>query len=203
MNSVIEWAKDNLEIILPLLIAVLPAIGWGARWYWSGERERQQTQQLSTIAQTIVTMRAHNVTYDELRQFQQFVAKGQRKSQVAPLKEADSETLQQATLEAWADAEPQTQAEMNEAARLEFESRDRELSRVILSLGDVLSSEEYEELRASQERWIEFRDAHARFIGRLFEGGSMQPLWYITTVMGATNDRIDELKAYLELRSSL
>lgn len=199
----IKWAQNNLEIILPLLIAGLPAIGWAARWYWSGERDRQQAQQLSTIAQTIATMRAHNVTFDELRQFQQFVTTGQRKSQTAPLSAPDSETMEQAKLADWAEAEPQTQAEMNEAARLEFESRDRELSRVILSLGDVLSSEEYDELQTSQARWLEFREAHAQFIGRLFEGGSMQPLWYITTVIGSTNDRIDELKAYLELRSSL
>ena len=46
----------------------------------------------------------------------------------------------------------------------------------------------------------DFKRAHAEFVVKLFEGGSMQPLWFITTVEIATRNRLNELKAYLETR---
>jgi uncharacterized protein YecT (DUF1311 family) len=198
-----DWVNQNLAVLVPLLVVASTAAGWMLRRRLTDERSREQAVQYSTIAQTLAHMRAHNVTMEEIEQFQAFIATGQRPHLRASLSAQADEIVQEAALESWAEAEPQSQAEMNELALREFEKRDRELARVILALGDVLSPEEFDELKAAQDKWLAFRDAHAEFVERLFIGGSMRPLWYTTTVMGTTNDRIDELNAYLELRSSV
>jgi uncharacterized protein YecT (DUF1311 family) len=98
------------------------------------------------------------------------------------------------------DKGPITRLEMNDAAISELENSYDEMRDVLNEISKYLDKDETTELLAAQVKWQEFKHAHANFVSKIFEDGSMRPLWFITTIDIATRDRINELQGYLEAR---
>jgi len=92
-------------------------------------------------------------------------------------------------------ARAQSQPEMNQQAEADFETADRELTRVYKKALDGLDEESVKKLKAAQRAWIAFRNAQAEFdADQQARGGSMHPMIYYNDMAQLTRDRIKQLK---------
>lgn len=89
----------------------------------------------------------------------------------------------------------QTQGEMNQEAKSDYEIADAELNKVYKELRANLSDEEKATLKEVQLVWLKYRDGHAEFAASRYEGGSMAPMVYAGALTSATEDRVEALKA--------
>lgn len=105
-------------------------------------------------------------------------------------------------------ADPQSQAEMNLCATLDFERADTELNRLwsrVIADERVNDREPYlardgrpsgeAVLRQAQRAWITFRDAHCTHEGYEARGGSLETLIYQGCRARLTRERIAQLSA--------
>ncbi|MES2569949.1 MAG: lysozyme inhibitor LprI family protein [Verrucomicrobiota bacterium] len=96
-------------------------------------------------------------------------------------------------------AHGQSQSEMNEQARKNFEKVDARLNSVYKKLIATLDSESQVKLKAAQRAWIAFRDAEAEFKADLAaRGGSMAPMIHSATAADLTEKRLRQLEAALQ-----
>lgn len=96
-------------------------------------------------------------------------------------------------------ASAQSQMEMNQDARKNFEQADVELNKVYKELTAKLDEESLAIIKKSQKAWVAHRDAGAEFFADLdARGGSMYPMIYNGRRAGITKKRVAELKAIME-----
>lgn len=89
----------------------------------------------------------------------------------------------------------QTQAEMYQTAIASYTKVDAELNTTYNKLLKTLSPKERKLLITAQKNWIAFRDAHCAFEVEEFDGGSMQPLLFVSCKEECTRNRIEELNS--------
>lgn len=93
----------------------------------------------------------------------------------------------------------QTQKEMNEVAKKEFEKSDNELNELYNLLLKSLSGENKQKLVNAQKAWVKYRDAHCQAVTDLYQGGSAFYLIKYSCLKEITEQRIVVLKsAYQE-----
>lgn len=92
----------------------------------------------------------------------------------------------------------QTQAELNQTAKKDFELADAELNKVYKEVIKLLSEKEKQLLIKAQRDWIKFRDSHCEFEANEYEGGSIQPLIYYSCLTERTKNRIEDLKSIMK-----
>ena len=95
-------------------------------------------------------------------------------------------------------ANPQTQLEMNDCARIEHQDADRELNAVYKQARARLSKDGATALRDAQGAWITFRDKACVAEGSQYEGGSIQPLIVTSCLARLTRERTAGLRILLE-----
>lgn len=81
------------------------------------------------------------------------------------------------------------------------ESWDKELNRVYKKLMELLDEKEQAQLKASEKKWVEYRDAELKVLGSVYdkmEGTMYQPM-RVAAAMKLTEDRAMQLKGYLDL----
>ncbi|AWE07313.1 hypothetical protein DCE79_07960 [Lysinibacillus sp. 2017] len=86
-----------------------------------------------------------------------------------------------------------TMVELNEQASERYKKWDAELNEIYEVLKAQLSAEQMNKLREEQRNWIKHRDETAKEASLKYEGGSMEPLEYVTTLANLTRDRCYEL----------
>ena len=86
-----------------------------------------------------------------------------------------------------------TTLDMREAASIEYTSWDDLLNEVYGVLQEQLSKEEMDKLREEQIEWLTIRDSKAEESAKEFEGGTMEPLAYTTSLAQSTKERCYEL----------
>ena len=91
-----------------------------------------------------------------------------------------------------------TQAEMNVAAGEAYRSAERKLDAVIEQIKEFLSPEKCTRLENTNRAWRAYQKSHADFSASHYEGGSIQPLIYASTMGAVTIARIVELEAELK-----
>jgi uncharacterized protein YecT (DUF1311 family) len=91
----------------------------------------------------------------------------------------------------------QTQSEMNDCSKKEFDKADQELNRVYKQLMARLEGEHKNKLKTAELAWIKYRDLNCECESFINEGGSIYPLVYNSCLTNMTNNRIKELKEYL------
>lgn len=91
-----------------------------------------------------------------------------------------------------------TQGEMNRCAEDDYKKADAELNKVYQQTMAKLSVEHKLKLKAAQQAWIQFRDAHCECDAFTFDGGTMQPLIKYTCLEEETRHRIKQLKSLAE-----
>jgi uncharacterized protein YecT (DUF1311 family) len=92
---------------------------------------------------------------------------------------------------------PQTQAEMNTCAALEFFRSDARLNLVYQKVLKRIDPTRLPKLRAAQRAWLAFRDAQCAFEGSESEGGTMQPMLVSGCKSEVTKARTEQLRAEL------
>jgi uncharacterized protein YecT (DUF1311 family) len=96
----------------------------------------------------------------------------------------------------------QSQSEMNQQARKDFEKADARLNSVYKKLLAELDAEGQAKLKAAQRAWIAFRDAEAAFQADLdARGGSLAPLIHEATAEDLTKKRTEQLSVSLKSQS--
>jgi uncharacterized protein YecT (DUF1311 family) len=170
--------------------AALGGLGFLLRRWITGERSREQVTELSTLAAVASQMRSGGISVSEIEALKLYLQRGH-----AP--EVSSDQVAE-------DEEPfKTQVEMVHLAALELTRVEGEMSLVIRNLRSVLAPDEIAHLRASQDKWLEFRQAHADFESAMVEGGGIRPLWFTDSVIRLTEDRIRSLRDFFEVRRKL
>ncbi len=91
-----------------------------------------------------------------------------------------------------------TQAEMNGKSQELYELWDGALNYLWGELKNVLSEEEFEELRDEQRIWIAQKEEAVENAGKEFEGGSLYPTIVNTEAAGITEKRVYELYELLK-----
>ena len=94
------------------------------------------------------------------------------------------------------------QHELNQYAQEEFKKSDAELNRLWKELQPLLTPEVKAKLLDSQLLWIKFRDAEAAAQAMIFDGGTMAPMMYSTSLKSTTDARIRDLKAWIKNSSN-
>lgn len=96
----------------------------------------------------------------------------------------------------------QSQQEMNREAEAGFRQADAELNRVYQELLPRLPGPVQEKLIDAQLAWIRFRDAEAEARAWEFEGGTMYPFLYYSSLEDTTRQRSEDLRIWLESLSA-
>lgn len=183
----LDWSELAKQAPILLLGALITSLAFLCQRWFSNARVNERATRLGVLAQIAGQLKSGQVTVEDLEELERLV---ERKRKPAPV----SQPLPDAT------GGHQTQMEMNHAAAEELRKLDQKLKNIIEDIEVYLDADEAKAFRRAQASWETFRDQHAAFVADLFAGGSMQPLWYITSVDTATRDRIDELQSYLEHR---
>jgi uncharacterized protein YecT (DUF1311 family) len=95
-------------------------------------------------------------------------------------------------------AHAQTQGQMNQEAAAEFKKADAQLNKIYPQVLAKLDAEGKEKLKAAQRAWVAFRDAQAELDADTARGGTMAPLLRANSMTQTTEDRITQLKAFLQ-----
>lgn len=94
---------------------------------------------------------------------------------------------------------PMTQLDMTMCAGRAAEASDRKLNQVYRQVrANYKGTSQDDRLVTAQLAWIKFRDAECTVAAGRFEGGSMAPMVYAGCVDRLTQQRIQDLKRYLE-----
>lgn len=121
------------------------------------------------------------------------------KSIYSQMLESLDETKMQAKIyEDILENDPLSQVEMNQTANQLFNIWDNELNFIWSYIKSYLPAEEYEKVLAEQREWIKEKDKEAEEDSKEFEGGSMQPMIYSSSLEVLTRDRCYELVNYLK-----
>jgi uncharacterized protein YecT (DUF1311 family) len=182
----IGGAEIGWAVLGATATGIIGGIGFLLKRWITAEGSKERVAELSTLATVASQMRAAGVSFEEVEALKRYLRDGHRSEET--------------TASLVGTGPERTQLELNDAAALELKKLDDEMSGVLAEIKTFLDEAEVAELNRAQGKWEEFRQAHAEFVSRIFEGGGMQPLWYITTVDIATRDRLDELKSYLDVR---
>lgn len=94
--------------------------------------------------------------------------------------------------------DPLTQTEMNEKSQELYELWDDALNYLWGELKNVLSEEDFEELRDVQRTWITEKEETVENAGKEFEGGSLYPTVVNTEAAKITEERVYELYELLK-----
>lgn len=91
-----------------------------------------------------------------------------------------------------------TQRQINECNARAAQVADRRLNQVYQALRKTLSSQQqWRRLQEAQLAWIRFRDRNCEFSTGRFEGGSIAPTVYSQCLERVTQQRTEELEAYM------
>src|SRR5437868_7127096 len=83
----------------------------------------------------------------------------------------------------------QTQIEMNDCAKREFDKTDAKLNKIYNQLMSKLEGEHKTKLKAAELAWIKYRDANCECESFLNQGGTIYPLVYNGCLTTMTNNR--------------
>jgi uncharacterized protein YecT (DUF1311 family) len=97
----------------------------------------------------------------------------------------------------------QTQMELNQQEGAKYDKADRELNVVFRHLLTITDKSSVKPLKAAERAWIAYRDAEADYESSKYEGGSIQPLIYETSLYDSTIQRTKQLKAIIKEEESL
>ncbi len=86
-----------------------------------------------------------------------------------------------------------TTVSMIDAATEEYQRWDKALNEIYTELKQQLPASEMADLKEKQLAWITYRDETAGEASLKFEGGTMEPLEYVSVQSGITKDRCYEL----------
>ncbi len=77
---------------------------------------------------------------------------------------------------------------------------DKELNVQYKTLGDLLTEEQFQQIRKAQRNWMKYRDAEFEFIDNYFSriDGSVRNILSATKKMEIVKSRTKELRAYIE-----
>lgn len=101
-----------------------------------------------------------------------------------------------AEVDTWLE-EAYTQADMNYAAQQKYQIWDDALNQLWRDLKELLNEEEMQQLTAEELAWIEEKEAAALEAAAEYEGGSLYPMVYSTTLANLTRERVYELLEFL------
>ena len=94
---------------------------------------------------------------------------------------------------------PMTQLDMTMCAGRAAQASDREITQVYRQLrANYKGTSQDNRLVTAQLAWLRFRDAECKAAAGRFEGGSMAPMVYAGCSDRLTQQRIQDLKRYLE-----
>ena len=105
--------------------------------------------------------------------------------------------------------EPQTQADMNACAALDYEAADKELNAVwkeARAAAKKIDEEQWDDslrgaekaLIAGQRGWIAYRDGQCELYGFEARGGSMEPMLVSGCMATMTRARTKELREFID-----
>ena len=86
-----------------------------------------------------------------------------------------------------------TTIEMKEAENTRYKSWDDMLNEIYNLLKTQLTEEEMKKLQEEEIEWIKYRDETAENESKEFEGGTLQPIAYISSLTKTTKNRCYEL----------
>lgn len=179
-------AADFLDQMVPFLLGGASALlAFLLRRWWTKEGEREKVSKFAELTQIASLLRAGELTVEDVAEVERMLL---TKGELPATKKIVSLDFQ-------------TQAEMNDYASREVQKLDLELNKVMIDVEAVCDEREAQLLKEAQAKWLEFRAVHAEFVSEMFEGGSMRPLMYFTSIETATRDRLEELEGYLEARA--
>jgi uncharacterized protein YecT (DUF1311 family) len=98
-------------------------------------------------------------------------------------------------------ANAETQFEMTQCARWDFQTADALLNQVYQRLAAMLEDEKKTQLKEVQTAWLKYRDSNCEFVADEFKGGSMRPMIYAACLGDMTKKRTDELRNQIKARN--
>jgi uncharacterized protein YecT (DUF1311 family) len=110
-------------------------------------------------------------------------------------------TVQPASAEECSD--PQTQSQMNFCADQDFQKSDDALNLVwedakTNAENDDDTGEQSKALLTAQRTWLSFRDSECEFEGLAASGGTMQPMLISECKTKMTDERVKQLREYID-----
>lgn len=93
----------------------------------------------------------------------------------------------------------QSQAEMNNQAKLAHQRADQEMTKVYKTvMNSLISQNEKNQLLEVQRAWIKYKEAHCKALANQYQGGSIYPLILYSCLEEITIERKKQLQKYLE-----
>jgi uncharacterized protein YecT (DUF1311 family) len=97
-------------------------------------------------------------------------------------------------------ADATSQAEMNNCWGNEYKKADVQLNQTYQQLAAMLEEDDKTELKAAENAWIKYRDAHCDFVADQYKGGTMRPMIHAICLADVTSNRTTELKNQIKER---
>ncbi len=93
---------------------------------------------------------------------------------------------------------PQTTLEMRECEAKMLKEADASLNKVYKQLISLIGDKaQKDRLKAAEQAWLKYRDAHCAFMAGFYEGGTMEAQTYTACLREMTEKRTSELQEAL------
>jgi len=184
------------KIAIFLLGAGTSGIAWLIQRWLRKDHVGEEIQRRTDTANLVVLLRREGLTMGEVE-----VALGRidpsrslpAQTKIDPEEEREIAAIEQAD----------SQQDLNIAQGLRYERLERRMNSVLADLLARMDDRNAQLLRASQEKWLEYRAVMVDLAGAPFEGGSMQPFVESGEGSAITQRRIRELEEQLESRRDM
>jgi len=188
-----QWPEYMKDVVLLLLGGVGTAV-W---FFWRRRTEQAPVFENIHKAEKLLSLRKEldntNYSFEDLKSLED-VLMGRADVAKVLSRTYEEEAKQVREIEV---NTAMTQAEMNIVARDAYRSAERKLDAILEQIKEFLSPEECALLEKANQAWRTYQKSHADFSASQYEGGSIQPLIYASTMEAVTVARIVELEAEL------
>lgn len=191
------------EYLTQILFVLLSGAGVAIWYLLTRYNEKKPLLENLDVAQRTAdlkkTLEEHNYTLDDLKIFQSNLTGSSeiaKKLSTSFAKEAEkiSDMLMSNAV---------TQLEMNEAAHRAYQITSINLEQVIGEIQKHLTTEESEYFTEAQNLWRKYHEANALFAASRYEGGSIRPLIYLSSLQSTAISRLVELETKLNYMKSM
>jgi uncharacterized protein YecT (DUF1311 family) len=187
-----------MDCIKDIALVILGGIGTAIWFFWRRRVEQKPVFENIQKAEKLLSLRKEldktNFTIKDLRSLEDaLMGRAEAAKELGASFEKQAQEIRRIEFDS-----AMTQTEMNIVAAQAYERAERKLETTIAELKEYFSPEEIARLDETNEAWRNYQRKHAEFLASQYEGGSIQPLIYASTLESVTIARIVELETELK-----
>lgn len=196
-----QIVAQNLEVFIPLLLAIGAAIGWLIKRQVTGQADAEDHASLERTINLRRLLREEGISLEEAKQLREEFKKSkggltgaEAQAVAAKVAEAEERERERVILDDPRTPFEETTVGMNIKARAELEVLEASLEQTVQDFLEECSPARKQSLIDAQQAWLLFRNKDAELASLLAEGGSLASMLFVGHQISLTEQRINEIR---------